>query len=87
MDGYTAFGASITHEGSKQTFDCPAPRAVMADLEVIAAAPDGMNAWGYADLLAKITAGADWIVADELGVEPIDPRLANGAAAPSRLDR
>ena len=23
MDGYTAFGASITHEGSKQTFDCP----------------------------------------------------------------
>jgi glycerol-1-phosphate dehydrogenase [NAD(P)+] len=32
-----------------------------------------MNAWGYADLLAKITAGADWIVADELGVEPIDP--------------
>ena len=39
MDGYTAFGASITHEGSKQTFDCPAPIGVVADLEVIAAAP------------------------------------------------
>src|SRR5262252_1317570 len=26
MDGYTAFGASITHNGSKQTFLCPAPR-------------------------------------------------------------
>lgn len=73
MDGYTAFGASITHEGSKQTFDCPAPAAVLADLDVIASAPPGMNAWGYADLLAKITAGADWIVADELGVEPINP--------------
>jgi glycerol-1-phosphate dehydrogenase [NAD(P)+] len=24
MDGYTAFGASITFQGSKQTFDCPA---------------------------------------------------------------
>jgi glycerol-1-phosphate dehydrogenase [NAD(P)+] len=74
MDGYTAYGASITHEGSKQTFDCPAPRAVLADLDVIAAAPPEMNAAGYADLLAKISAGADWIVADALDVEAIDPR-------------
>jgi glycerol-1-phosphate dehydrogenase [NAD(P)+] len=34
-----------------------------------------MNAWGYADLLAKVTAGADWILADAVGAEPID-RLA-----------
>ncbi|MFN7141051.1 MAG: iron-containing alcohol dehydrogenase, partial [Limisphaerales bacterium] len=27
MDGYTAFGASITYQGSKQTFNCPAPVA------------------------------------------------------------
>jgi glycerol-1-phosphate dehydrogenase [NAD(P)+] len=73
MDGYTAFGASITFQGSKQTFDCPAPRAVLADLGVIAAAPPTMTAAGYADLLAKVTAGADWIVADALGIEPIDP--------------
>jgi glycerol-1-phosphate dehydrogenase [NAD(P)+] len=73
MDGYTAFGASITFRGSKQTFDCPAPRGAVADLDVIRAAPPQMNAAGYADLLAKITAGADWIVADALGVEPIDP--------------
>jgi glycerol-1-phosphate dehydrogenase [NAD(P)+] len=73
MDGYTAYGASITADGSKQTFDCPAPQAVLADLEVIAAAPSGMNASGYADLLAKLAAGADWIVADALGVEPINP--------------
>lgn len=74
MDGYTAFGASITFEELKQTFMCPAPRAVVADLNVVAAAPDPMNAWGYADLLAKFPAGADWILADALGVEPIDPR-------------
>ena len=64
MDGYTAFGASITHEGSKQTFDCPAPLGVVADLEVIAAAPEGLNASGYADLVAKCPAGADWMLAD-----------------------
>src|ERR1041385_7402823 len=55
MDGYTAFGASITDRGSKQTFACPAPRAVIADMDVIAAAPAALNAAGYADLLAKIT--------------------------------
>jgi glycerol-1-phosphate dehydrogenase [NAD(P)+] len=47
--------------------------AVMADLDVICAAPGEMNSWGYADLLAKVTAGADWIFADALGVEAIDP--------------
>jgi glycerol-1-phosphate dehydrogenase [NAD(P)+] len=72
MDGYTAFGASITHEGSKQTFDCPAPIGVVADLEVIAAAPQGLNASGYADLVAKVPAGLDWLLADSLGVDTID---------------
>lgn len=77
MDGYTAFGASITHEGLKQTFFCPAPVAVLADLDVICAAPGQMNPWGYADLVAKVTAGADWIVADALGAEPIDAQAWN----------
>jgi glycerol-1-phosphate dehydrogenase [NAD(P)+] len=77
MDGYTSFGASITFQGSKQTFKCPAPAAVVADLNVLCAAPAIMNAWGYADLVAKITAGADWIVADALGVEPIVPEAWN----------
>ncbi len=77
MDGYTAYGASITFEGSKQTFDCPAPIAVIADLDVIAHAPQEMVSWGYADLLAKVTAGADWILADFLDVEPIQPHAWN----------
>jgi glycerol-1-phosphate dehydrogenase [NAD(P)+] len=72
MDGYTAYGASITYQGSKQTFSCPAPTAVVADLDVICAAPEGMNASGYADLLAKVPAGADWLVTEALGVEAID---------------
>lgn len=75
MDGYTAYGASINVGESKQTFDCPAPRAVLADLEVIALAPQHLIASGYADLLAKNVAGADWILADAAGVEPIDPAI------------
>jgi glycerol-1-phosphate dehydrogenase [NAD(P)+] len=72
VDGFSAFGASITREGFKQTMACPAPRALLADLDVLAAAPGELNASGYADLLGKVTAGADWLVADRLGAEPID---------------
>jgi hypothetical protein len=74
MDGYTAFGASITFQGAKQTFNCPAPRAVVADIDIIRRTPPEMTASDYADLSAKLTAGADWILADALGVEPIDSR-------------
>ena len=73
MDGYTAYGASITKAGSKDTVECPAPEVVLADLEVIARAPKVMNAWGYGDLLAKVVAGADWILADAAGAEAINP--------------
>ena len=69
MDGYTAFGAAITKAGYKQTMTCPAPRALVADLDVLTRAPSRMTSAGYADLLAKIPAGADWIVADALEVE------------------
>jgi glycerol-1-phosphate dehydrogenase [NAD(P)+] len=74
MDGYTAFGAAITKDGYKRTMTCPAPRTVVADLDVLTRAPAPMTASGYADLLGKITAGADWIVADVLDVEPIRGR-------------
>ena len=72
MDGYTAFGASIEKDGAKQTLECPAPRAVVGDVGVLVNAPARMTASGYADLLGKVTSGADWLVADALGVEPID---------------
>lgn len=73
MDGYVAFGASITKDGIKSTYKCNAPQAVVADVEVLATAPASMTASGYADLMAKVPAGADWILADVLGIEPIDP--------------
>ncbi len=75
MDGYTASGAALIADGVKQTFPCEAPLAVVADLDVIAAAPDGMTASGYGDLIGKVTAGADWLLADALGIEPILPDI------------
>jgi glycerol-1-phosphate dehydrogenase [NAD(P)+] len=73
MDGYSASGAALIHEGVKQTFPCSAPVAVIADLDVLCAAPKPMTASGYGDLVGKVTAGADWLVADALGIEPLNP--------------
>ena len=73
VDGYSSFGASISYQGLKQTFDCPAPLAIVADAGVIAAAPKVMTAAGYADLAAKIPCGAEWMIADLFGTEPIVP--------------
>lgn len=72
MDGYTAYGASITKDGNKQTFDCPAPLGMLLDPSIAAAAPVAMSASGYADLIAKIPAGADWMLADTVGAEALD---------------
>jgi len=73
MDGYTAYGAAITKDGMKQTLDCKAPLGCIVDSEVAAAAPKEMVASGYADLIAKIPAGADWILADAVGREVLHP--------------
>jgi glycerol-1-phosphate dehydrogenase [NAD(P)+] len=84
MDGYTAFGAAITKDGFKQTMTCPAPRVVVADLDVLSTAPPSMTASGYGDLLGKVTAGADWLVADALGIEPVDPKVWELVQGPLR---
>ena len=73
MDGYTAAGAAITKDGMKQTLECPAPAACIVDSAIAARAPQEMTASGYADLIAKIPAGADWIIADLIGSEAIHP--------------
>ena len=68
VDGYSSFGAALrSPEGAKQTYACPAPRAIVADLDVMRTAPAWMAASGFADLMAKVPAGADWILAYELG--------------------
>ena len=72
VDGYTAEGAAITVKGIKSTVPCRAPIAVIAPIDVMAAAPRRLTATGLGDLFEKVPAGADWMVADALGVEAVD---------------
>lgn len=71
VDGYASAGAPITDKGFKSTWPCAAPRAIVADSDILRTAPHAMTASGYADLAAKLTGGADWIIADILGFDPI----------------
>lgn len=72
VDGYASDGAAMLTDGAKMTHPCPAPTIIIGDDEIMATAPAILTASGYADLMAKIPAGADWIVADHLGEAPID---------------
>lgn len=72
MDGFSAYGASVIKDGFKRTFDCRAAYGIIVDPAVAAKAPKYLAVSGYADLLAKIPAGADWIVADAMGCENLD---------------
>lgn len=84
VDGYTSSGAALTASGLKQTLPCPAPLAVVADSGILRNAPPEMLAAGYADLMAKIPAGADWLAADTLGIEAIDPAVWELVQTPLR---
>lgn len=75
VDGYSSNGGAMSVNGTKKTVPCPAPYAICADVDVLETAPAEMFAAGYADLLAKVTAGADWIIADRLGFEAIRPDI------------
>ena len=84
MDGFTAFGSSIAVDGFKQTLSCPAPTGCIADLDIMAAAPNVMTASGYGDLLGKVPAGADWMLADALGLEAVVPSVWDLVQGPLR---
>ena len=74
----------------------PPPVAVVADLDVLARRRRRMAGWGYGDLAGKVVAGADWMLADALGVRRrsirgpsrmVQENLATGCAARSGVAR
>lgn len=74
VDGYTSATSAINDErGAKVSFKCKSPSIIVADSKVLASAPWFLSAAGYGDLASKVTSGAEWMIADLFGTEPIHP--------------
>ncbi|MEN3202743.1 MAG: sn-glycerol-1-phosphate dehydrogenase [Atribacterota bacterium] len=60
MDGYVSPGAPMLVGGYKVTYDATPPLVLFADLGILSSAPLSLIQAGFADLVGKITAFADW---------------------------
>lgn len=66
VDGFCSTVASMMWHGYKKTIPCAAPELVIADTDVVRAAPSALVRSGVGDMLAKYTALADWEIAHAL---------------------
>ena len=62
MNGYSSANASILVAGHKQSFVARPPRAVIADVDVLAAAPRRLARSGLGDTLCRTTVEADCLL-------------------------
>ncbi len=60
MDGYSSPGAPMLVGGYKITYDATPPLAIFMDLDILTRAPLPLIQSGFADLVGKTTANADW---------------------------
>lgn len=60
MDGYASDGAAMILKGMKETVKAGLPKAIVADTEVLKAAPLDMIKAGYGDIIGKYSALCDW---------------------------
>ena len=70
-----AVGGGTVNDLVKRAAFVAGRRYLCVPTAVLKAAPPEMAAAGYADLAAKIPAGADWLIVDTLGLEPIRPEV------------
>ncbi len=60
MDGYASTVSPLIIDGFKKTYEAVYPYAILADMEILKAAPKEMLCAGFGDILGKLTALSDW---------------------------
>lgn len=75
VDGYVSTVAAMSWYGFKKSMIAVSPILVVADTDIIAAAPMRLTASGVGDLLGKYTALADWRITNILNGEYICDRI------------
>jgi glycerol-1-phosphate dehydrogenase [NAD(P)+] len=75
MNGYSSATASLLDKGQKKSFSATPPRLILADLEVLRAAPVRMISAGVGDVLCRSTVEADWRLAHVKGRATYDDAI------------
>jgi len=73
MDGYASSVTPVTKNGMKITYLGIHPEMVICDLDVLAKAPLNLSAAGFGDIIGKVTARLDWVMAHLLLGERMCP--------------
>jgi glycerol-1-phosphate dehydrogenase [NAD(P)+] len=85
-DGFASPTASLTDDSGRRTsVACGGPAVVVVDTAVCAAAPPALFASGVGDVAAKLTALADWELAEHAGTGKVDGVAAAIARASIEL--
>jgi glycerol-1-phosphate dehydrogenase [NAD(P)+] len=63
MDGFASATSSMISNGLKVTIDSACPELVLADLDILSAAPERLLKAGLGDMLAKYVSICDWRIA------------------------
>ncbi len=69
VDGYASTVSPLIIKGRKTTLEAVYPSAILADPEVLRAAPATLLHAGFGDLLGKVTALTDWALARRINDE------------------
>ncbi len=77
MDGFASDTAPITENNFKVSLPARQPRVILADTDVLAAAPAELKSAGYGDMIAKYVAMADWRIANLTIGEYFCPQIAD----------
>jgi|GEM_PF-50666 len=72
MNGYTSTIAAVLVGGVKRTLPSRQPRVIVADIDVLAAAPKYLNLAGFGDLLSKPVSQGDWLLSHFVRGVPYD---------------
>jgi glycerol-1-phosphate dehydrogenase [NAD(P)+] len=75
MDGYLSWGAPVAVEWYKLTYPAQGPSVVIADLDIVSAAPPELTRSGFGDVVGKYTSQADWRIGHHLTGEYICPAI------------
>ncbi len=77
MDGYASKGSALILDGMKVTLNANVPKAIIADVNVLAAAPFEMIQAGYGDIIGKYSCLNDWRLSACVNNEYLCPFVMN----------